>query len=121
MQSNLAVFWSALAMAGGLIDAAPAHAASMPVPVFRKYCFECHDSSKGKPKGGISLDRLVAESSVGAHAEQWDKIAEMLETAEMPPSDATEFPTASERQAAATWARTALQAFERAHAGEPGR
>ena len=88
---------------------------------FQTFCFECHGSSTKKPEGGISLEHLLAQPSVGPQSDAWDKVAEMLETAEMPPSDAKQIPTASERMAAAAWVRSALKTYEAAHAGEPGR
>ncbi|MSU49159.1 MAG: DUF1592 domain-containing protein [Opitutus sp.] len=97
-----------------------ATAAAMPPLLFQKYCFECHGEAK-KPKAGLSLERLLVQASVGTHADDWDKVAEMLETAEMPPSDASLFPTAAERTAATSWVRTALKNYEREHGGEPGR
>ena len=95
--------------------------AAKPPPLFQKYCFECHGSSKAKPEAGLSIERLLGQPSVGPHAEAWDKVAEMLETSEMPPSDATKFPTAAERTAATAWVRASLKTYEREHAGEPGR
>ncbi len=88
-------------------------------PWFQKNCFECHGSEKAK--AGLSVERLLAQPSVGPHADQWEKIAEMLETGEMPPAEAPHLPTESERMAAAAWVRGTLKAYETKHAGEPGR
>ena len=111
----------------GLVSAVCAQAAPAASPFvpahsrefFRTYCFECHGLEK--PKGKISVERLVAGPSVGPQADNWENIAEMLETAEMPPSEAKLFPPETERKAAAGWVRSALQAYESVHAGEPGR
>jgi len=90
---------------------------------FQKYCFECHGGSKHK--GGVSIERLIrrsAQASAGAYWDDWDKIAEMLETRQMPPKDEAErFPTEDERTATAEWIRATLSKYEAAHAGEPGR
>jgi mono/diheme cytochrome c family protein len=114
-------FLSALApLAWG--QAVPARDAGKPVPVpavFQKYCVECHGHAKAKAH--VNLEHLVAQSSVGLHADTWDKVIEMLETAQMPPSDADELPTDAERQTAAAWVRRALKDYETKHAGEPGR
>jgi len=93
----------------------PAH----PPGFFRTYCFECHGTTK--PKGKISLERLVAQESVGPHADDWENVAEMLDSAEMPPAEAKLFPTDGERTGAAAWVRAALKSYESVHAGEPGR
>ncbi len=100
--------------------AAVGQATAAPVPgVFEKYCVECHGHEK--PKAGLNIARLLAQPSVGPHAEAWDKIAEMLETAEMPPADAPQLPSDPERKTAAAWVRSTLKNYETAHAGEPGR
>ena len=52
-----------------------------PPQTFQKYCFECHGGTKRK--GDVSIERLIrqsAQSSVGAYWEEWNKVAEMLET-----------------------------------------
>jgi hypothetical protein len=90
---------------------------------FQKYCFECHGGTKHR--GDVSIERLIrqsAESSIGDYWEQWEKVAEMVETREMPPEDKAEiFPTDDERKAVTTWIRASLRKYEAEHAGEPGR
>jgi hypothetical protein len=91
-------------------------------PTFKTYCFECHGGDKHR--GDVSIEKLIqqtAESSVGDHWDLWEKVAEMIETKEMPPEDKAEtFPSDSERRATVTWIRAALTAYEAAHGGEPG-
>jgi len=93
--------------------------ASPPPEFFKTYCFECHGTAK--PKGKVSVERMVAAASVGPHADNWEKIAEMIETSEMPSDDAKAYPTDAERAEAVNWVRSALKTYETAHAGEPGR
>jgi hypothetical protein len=94
-----------------------------PPQTFQKYCFECHGGSKHK--GDVSIERLIrlsGQTSVGAYWEDWNKVAEMLESGEMPPKDKAEiFPTDDERAATAAWVRSALAAYEAEHSGDPGR
>ncbi len=94
-----------------------------PPQTFQKYCFECHGGSKRK--GGISIERLIqqsTQSSVGPYWDEWDKIAGMLETRQMPsPDEAELFPTDDERSATVAWIRATLGAYEAEHAGDPGR
>jgi hypothetical protein len=110
----------------------PVHAAAssrpgatsfQPPDTFQKYCFECHGGAKHR--GDVSIERLIrqsSEASIGDYWEQWEKVAEMLETREMPPEDKAElFPTDDERKATTTWIRGALRTYEAEHAGEPGR
>jgi mono/diheme cytochrome c family protein len=93
--------------------------AATPPPTFQKYCFECHGNKK--PEAGLSIQRLVAEPSIGVQPDSWEKVAEMLETGQMPPLEASDQPTDSERSAAAAWIRSSLKAYETEHAGDPGR
>jgi hypothetical protein len=93
--------------------------APSPPPTFQKYCFECHGTDK--PKAGISLETLTAQPTFSSHWENWEKVAEMLETGQMPPLDADLLPTDDERDAAARWIRSSLKAYETKHGGEPGR
>ncbi len=109
-------------LVAGLLSSASAQAAPAAATssnFFQKFCFECHGNSK--PKAGLSLEQLIARPSVGPHAEAWEKVVEMLEMSEMPPSDATKLPTEVERAAAAAWVRATLKTYEREHGGEPGR
>jgi hypothetical protein len=91
---------------------------AVPPGTFQKYCFECHGTKK--PEAGLSIEKLVTGFSIGAHWQQWEKVAEMLEAGLMPPIEADEHPTDAERAAAAGWIRDSLQAYETDHAGEPG-
>ena len=99
----------------------PAHTprpSAVPPATFQKYCFECHGTKK--PEAGLSIEKLVTGFSIGAHWQQWEKVAEMLETGLMPPIEAEEFPSDPERAATAAWIRASLKAYETDHAGEPG-
>ena len=105
--------------------AAPAavHPRATPPPqdTFKEYCFECHGTDK--PKGDVSIERLLADPSsnaVGANWQDWERVADMLESGKMPPKEATVFPTDDERNAAAAWIRTSLRTYEAEHAGDPG-
>ena len=101
----------------------PRPQAFQPPQTFQKYCFECHGGTKRK--GGVSIERLIrqsAQSSVGGYWDEWNKIAEMLETRQMPyPDEAELFPTDDERAAAVAWIRSTLGTYEAEHAGDPGR
>jgi hypothetical protein len=93
-------------------------AVAAPPEFFRQFCFDCHNETKAK--GHFNFERLAAQSSVGPHAEAWEKVVEMLEKGEMPPKEAKHQPRVGERKSALAWVRSTLQAYERAHAGEPG-
>ncbi len=89
---------------------------------FKKYCFECHGGEKHR--GDVSIEKLIQQSrqtSIGDHWDEWDKVAEMLESKEMPPEDKAEiFPSDAERAATVGWIRSSLRKYQAAHAGEPG-
>lgn len=86
--------------------------------VFETYCFECHGTYK--PEANLSIERLLGQD-LGPESEHWEKIADAIESEVMPPVEATDFPSADERAAAATWVRGALRSYAEAHAGDPGR
>jgi hypothetical protein len=53
---------------------------------FRQYCVMCHAGDM--PQAGLSLAKLterMAPADVGAQADTWQKVADMLETRQMPP------------------------------------
>jgi hypothetical protein len=90
--------------------------------MFEQYCFECHGADK--PEADLSIERLIKESSAGSageHWEDWEKIAEKLESGAMPPKEATLFPSDGERASAVGWIRSSLKSYEDEHAGDPGR
>src|SRR3954462_8411168 len=93
-----------------------------PPGTVQTYCFECHGGDKHK--GDVSIERLIrssAQSSIGDHWDEWNKVAEMLETRDMPPEDkADRFPSDRERASTVAWIRGALNAYAAMHAGEPG-
>jgi mono/diheme cytochrome c family protein len=88
---------------------------------FEKYCLECH--STAKRKGGLDLESLLQKATlegVGEGWEDWELIAEAVETGVMPPDDVKQQPTDEEREASATWVRETLAAYETKYAGQPG-
>ena len=90
--------------------------------ILSEYCVDCH--GKGKPKGGVSIARLLDQPTpdgVAAGWEHWLAIADRLETRQMPPEDADAFPTDAQRSEAVAWIRAAFDRYDAQHAGEPGR
>ena len=97
-------------------------ATSQVADVFKEYCVDCH--GKGKPKGGVSIARLIdrmTPDGLGDSWEHWQTIATMLETRQMPPEDADAFPSDAQRAQAVDWIRATFARYDAAHAGEPGR
>ena len=103
--------------------ASPAAQAFHPPQTFQKYCFECHGGTKRK--GGVSIERLIrqsAQSSVGGYWDEWNKIAEMLETRQMPirTRRSCSRPMTNARRRWRGSGQT-LSTYEAEHAGDPGR
>jgi mono/diheme cytochrome c family protein len=100
-----------------------ARTTAAPAEIFKEYCFECHSTKD--PAADLSIERLLSQSSrssVGAHWQDWERVADMLESRKMPPEDeATVFPSDEERATAAQWIRRSVKEYETARAGDPGR
>ena len=123
-----------LAMASALSADGPDREASGPTPAtaahlasstsretFRQYCVVCHGGDK--PQAGLSLARLterMAPADVGAQADTWQKVADMLETRQMPPAGMPA-PTEAERARLVSWIRASLGEYDAGHGGDPGR
>jgi hypothetical protein len=82
------IFWMALLAA--LAAAAPLHAVEGPVtldqhirPLLKQFCYDCHNAQK--QKGDLNLEPVADDPKLYAHREIWEKVAELLETGEMPP------------------------------------
>src|SRR6187397_631364 len=98
----------------------PAHTPASPAPpAFAKYCFECHSAIT--PAAGLNIEKLVKQPSVATGWQDWERVVRMLESEEMPPLDAQDFPTDAERKVAISWIRSSLDAYDAEHGGEPGR
>jgi hypothetical protein len=106
------------ALAAGAMTLA-AQPAPGPAATFRQYCNACHGKT-AQPMGGISVEKLAAESSVGENFQQWLKVAAALERNQMPPKGLPQ-PGEAQRRQAAEWIRAELASYIRKHEGDPGR
>ena len=106
--------------------ALPALAPAAPDPAaasrsWASICVDCH--GKGKPKGGVSVARLLDQPTpdgVAAGWEHWLAIADRLETRQMPPEDADAFPTDAQRAEAVSWIRAAFDSYDAQTRGRAG-
>ncbi len=87
-------------------------------PFLDRYCGDCHDDDA--PSGGLDLERFASAEQVRAAPSTWQKVVEMLSSAEMPPADEAQ-PTLPERAAVVAWASRAVEAGRAAAARNPGR
>jgi mono/diheme cytochrome c family protein len=84
---------------------------------FKQYCFSCHGKAAA---GGINLEQLSTQESLGESFQHWEKVATALEQKRMPPAKMPQ-PGDQDRMLAAAWIRGNLKDFAEKHAGDPGR
>ena len=82
-------------------------------PVIMESCMECHDDAEAK--GGISFDlfeRIPTGEDLFREQKKWRRVADMLETAQMPPdpAEAKAIPLET-RLEVASWLRTAIEEY----------
>ena len=80
----LAVFsaaWSALAAADPA--AGPVTLTGHVRPLLQEFCLDCHNADK--QKGDLNLLPLLEQPGQSEHREVWEKVAEVLESRDMPP------------------------------------
>ncbi|MEX0671595.1 MAG: DUF1587 domain-containing protein, partial [Pirellulales bacterium] len=87
-------------------------------PLFARYCIDCHSGDAAE--GEVDLAALHDLAALQAAPKLVQRVAEMVESGQMPPPEA-EQPTEAERQAVDAWLKAFLAAEARAHAGDPGR
>lgn len=85
--------------------------------VLEQHCFACHGLTA--PKGGLSLARLMEESSPGEHFLEWERVITVLEQQTMPPKGAPA-PDEEGRRQVIDWVRGTIDEHARRHAGDPG-
>ena len=69
---------------------------------------------------GVSLTKLMAQTSMGPGFQQWQKVIDVLESGRMPP-EGMPHPSEEQRSQAAQWVQNGLDAYAREHGGDPGR
>jgi hypothetical protein len=87
-------------------------------PLLKRYCHECHSAEVAEAE--IDLARFGSLVDLRKDAKTWQKVAEMLDSGQMPPQDADRKPTDEERSRLRTWVRDFLTAEAKARAGDPG-
>ncbi len=83
----------------------------------KQYCLQCHGPAA---MGGVNLEKMLADPSVGPGFRTWQKVVAALEQKRMPPPKMPQ-PNEVDRQQAAAAIRTQLTAYAKLHDGEPGR
>ncbi len=86
-------------------------------PLLTEYCRECHSTETRE--GELDLERFRTLALVRLEPTIWQRVAEQLDSGEMPPQDARQ-PTAEERRELRTWVGKYLHFEAIAQAGDPG-
>jgi hypothetical protein len=73
-------------------------------PLLENLCYACHDARKHK--AGIDLSAYHDESAVHKDVATWRKVANQIDSRDMPPEDATVQPSDAQRQLLVSWIRT---------------
>src|SRR5215831_17060849 len=110
--------WAAEFLVAAINIARAADPPAKPAPLLRQYCFQCHGN--GQSMGGISLEQLAAQASVGESFQKWNKVAAVLEEHRMPPKGMPR-PSDEQVQQSLAWIHSELAAYAKAHDGDPGR
>lgn len=87
-------------------------------PLLERYCFKCH--SADRTEADIDLGVFSTLDDVRKSTRVWQKVAHMLDSAQMPPKKARQ-PSDDERDTMRRWVRSYLTTEAEALAGDPGR
>ena len=98
-------------------SAAAAGMDGQPLATLKKYCFQCHAKAA---MGGVNLEQLSGNTTMGEQFQQWEKVVTVLEQKRMPPAKMPQ-PEEAARQETARWVRARLGEYARQHEGDPGR
>ncbi len=69
-------------------------------PFLQVHCVRCHGAEQ--TEGGLDLDTLDGDLSLGEEFEQWEMILDVLDSGEMPPENETQ-PDTAKRERVAQW------------------
>ena len=86
-------------------------------PILDRHCMECHAADV--QEGTLNLEQFANIDDVRRSTRTWLKVAEMLDSGEMPPKDAPQ-PSAERRKRLRGWVAEYLRAEALASAGDPG-
>ncbi len=105
-------------------DAAPAAVAALERdyqaairPLLARYCFECH--ADDVTEADVDLGGFGTIADVRRQTKVWLKVGEMLDSGQMPPTDAQQ-PNHEDRTRLRTWVNAFLANEAQAQSGDPG-
>jgi hypothetical protein len=86
--------------------------------LLRQYCHKCH--AKDRAEAEIDLSAISTWADVRRHSRTWEKVAEMLQSGQMPPEEERQ-PSETERSQLLSWVQGYLTNEAKSQAGDPGR
>jgi hypothetical protein len=86
-------------------------------PLLNSYCRNCHGPDLAEAE--IDLSTFASLDDVRRVPDLWQRVAEMLESGQMPPGE-VEQPTEAQHKRMLGWVREYLAREAQAHAGDPG-
>ncbi|MEO7317889.1 MAG: DUF1592 domain-containing protein [Chthoniobacteraceae bacterium] len=78
------IAFAASSLVAAEIPAGPVTLREQVVPLLNEYCVDCHNADKHK--GDLDLLPLLEKPMAGEHREVWEKLAEAIESRDMPPA-----------------------------------
>lgn len=87
-------------------------------PIVVRVCQNCHSEKVMEAEIDLSIYSSMAD--IRKHTDVWQKVAEMVDSGQMPPKDEPQ-PTEAERQKLQQWVKTYLSSEAKSRAGDPGR
>lgn len=87
-------------------------------PLLERSCVECHRPERAK--AGLDLTRFGDIDAVRADLFEWQIIADLVTSGEMPPESAEDHPSDQERAALAQWVAAVRREVAAENVGDPG-
>ncbi len=103
--------WSALFVVLA-VGALPAAGFDGVAGFIESYCVQCHGGNK--EQGGVTLHDLGSNFEEEETVDRWLEVLSQLTTGDMPPRDATTFPSGPLRRSVIHWIETNLESSDRA-------
>jgi len=115
---RLILFLLIIGICNNQTQAKPLDYAKDIVPLFEKYCVECH--SDDDAEADLNFDDFRTVDDLRSDAKAWIKVEKMLASRQMPPRK-SEQPLDTERDKLSGWVHDFLVTEAEARAGDPGR
>lgn len=80
------------------------------LPLLEQNCYQCHGN--GNHKGDVALDSYRTAAQVDANHPQWEDVMNAVESGEMPPPNAKNHPSLSDRNVIAKWIKSELYKYD---------